>query len=425
METFFKSLFSHYKKEIELELQVFSTKAKKFGVDFQYEFSKPYILKKEIPSPMGDFWNEQHGYHHIVTYEVFDLNINHEPIKLSGDWELVAYYKNDTGSIQQLNVNLELPKWFVEHEINTCNHCNIKRYRKTYFLVYSPITKEFKQIGSTCLKDFCGITPAKALKIFSFFYQPTFFGECENYSFNNASKQLKEKFVNIAYSKSLCISKILEFIKLHNYTKATFEQIEDGVTYYGKIKYKWVRDNEGKATLDKLIQFLESKTEKPKIKGAKDINDLLKFWDNKEIKTDKDNIPINSFNFWISDCKEILTTDYILKTDLNKLCGLVNYYVESKAKESEISSSKHFGNIGERITQDLIITKMFAGDGLYGSYYIYTMENENGNCFVYKGSKQIGWENDKLNITFTITSHDTYNGMKQTIISRPKILTNS
>ena len=72
----------------------------------------------------------------------------------------------------------------------------------------------------------------------------------EEEGYYRASKETKEKFVNVAYDKKLVLNLIAQKIELDGYVKATFEEVENGCGWNGQIYYKWVRDNEGEATLD-------------------------------------------------------------------------------------------------------------------------------------------------------------------------------
>lgn len=417
-------LFSRCERDIRKHLKSIQKKADKMGVHFEFSISEPYnyIDTRDI--------NELVWTVDKYTYSLIDVTITHSPLKLDGEWELVGIYFGETGSVQQLNLDIELPKSFINHSNNNCDHCNHKRFRKNYFLVYSPKSKEFKQVGSSCLKDFCGITPARALKMFSLINPTIIIEGLSGDSLNHCTDEIKQKFVNIAYDKKTILDLIGQLIEADGYVKATFEEVENGCGWNGQPYYKWVRDNEGEATLDFLIKDLESdiiETGDP-CGSPLSATPILKWWDEKVVEVDSEGHPSNSFNSWVKDCKDLLSSKMILKTNLNKVCSMVNHYVTQIEKEEQnelktqlFKGSKHFGDVGERMTQDVTIKKVFCGQGFYGSFYIFTLENEDGNCLVYKGSKDIGDTDDKLSMTFSVKAHDNYNGTNQTIITRPKI----
>lgn len=43
---------------------------------------------------------------------------------------------------------------------HTCDHCSVKRYRKYIYLLQHENTGEFRQVGKTCMADFCSATPS-------------------------------------------------------------------------------------------------------------------------------------------------------------------------------------------------------------------------------------------------------------------------
>lgn len=413
-------LFASRIKHILKHFKSLKKKADKFGVYLDFEISEPYTFIDTRES--NDLnWNTSKN-----TYSLIDVTITHTPLKLDGEWEMVGIYFGETGSIQQLNLNIELPKSFINHNNNNCDHCNHKRYRKNYFLVYSAKTGEFKQVGSSCLKDFCGISPAKAIKMLSLFNTTFMVVGLEEEGYKSSTPEIREKFLNVAFDKEYIIKLTLDLISKNGYTKATFQQIQDGHGWDGHPTYKWERDNQGKATLDYLVDILENESSfRAKIKEVLNIDkfaDVLKWWDEKDVEVDDEGQPSNSFNSWVKDCKDLLSTKMILKTNLNKVCSMVNHYltqIEKGKANALFGDSNHVGEMGERMTQELTIKRIYCGSGFYGDFYIFTMENPNGDCVVYKGTKDLGDDDDKINLTFTIKSHDEFRGTKQTNISRP------
>ena len=102
----------------------------------------------------------------------------------------------------------------------------------------------------------------------------------------------------------------------------------------------------------------------------------------------------------------------------------------------------HIGVVGEKITIDVTLKKIYSYMDYSFSYYgqnkyIYTMEDPNGNILVWKTSSfmsvKIGKDkagnddycsinkDDKINITGVIKSHSEYKGEDQTVLQRVKI----
>ena len=81
------------------------------------------------------------------------------------------------------------------------------------------------------------------------------------------------------------------------------------------------------------------------------------------------------------------------------------------------------------MTLTLTIGHIVVLDGAYGTSFIYIMEDADKNVVIYKGnSDAVGWtsegtvrsKGDTLTITATVKDHGVRNGVKQTVIQRPK-----
>lgn len=98
-------------------------------------------------------------------------------------------------------------------------------------------------------------------------------------------------------------------------------------------------------------------------------------------------------------------------------------------------NSNHVGLVGKREVFKLTVYKINSFESRYGTTYIYLMYDENYNMVVYKGgflSKKGEDENgnysDRIddekphNIECKVKKHDVFQGIKQTVIERPKVL---
>ena len=90
---------------------------------------------------------------------------------------------------------------------------------------------------------------------------------------------------------------------------------------------------------------------------------------------------------------------------------------------------QHLGTVGEKITLTLTIVHIVVLDGMYGDSFIYIMEDAGNNLVIYKGtSHAVGWtpegavrvKGDTLTIIATVKEHGARDGVKQTVIQRPK-----
>jgi hypothetical protein len=93
------------------------------------------------------------------------------------------------------------------------------------------------------------------------------------------------------------------------------------------------------------------------------------------------------------------------------------------------ATRQHVGTVGEKITLTLTIRHIVTLDGTYGTSYIYIMEDADQNVVIYKGNSDVVFmgadglprgKGDTLTITATVKEHGVRDGVKQTVIQRPK-----
>jgi len=103
---------------------------------------------------------------------------------------------------------------------------------------------------------------------------------------------------------------------------------------------------------------------------------------------------------------------------------------EWKDKQAVIDAAReHIGIVGEKASLSLIIKKIIHMQGVAFSYRdsgittLYIMEDAQNNVVIYKGNSAAfdsAEEGQLITLTATIKEHGVRNGVKQTIIQRPK-----
>jgi hypothetical protein len=86
------------------------------------------------------------------------------------------------------------------------------------------------------------------------------------------------------------------------------------------------------------------------------------------------------------------------------------------------AASEWVGEVGKRIELTLNVNHVVTLCGEYGMTFINLCRDDFGNAVVYKGSNDLKFHADKVTVKATIKAHETRDGVKQTIISRPKII---
>lgn len=96
---------------------------------------------------------------------------------------------------------------------------------------------------------------------------------------------------------------------------------------------------------------------------------------------------------------------------------------ENKAKYAELDAkSQYIGQVKDRIVIDVTVTFKTYFEGAFGYVDISVLRDADGNVFVHKGTAGAWDKGDKIKLKATIKGHAERNGVKQTLITRPKII---
>lgn len=79
------------------------------------------------------------------------------------------------------------------------------------------------------------------------------------------------------------------------------------------------------------------------------------------------------------------------------------------------------GTIGQKITLTLTTVHIVVLDGMYGTNYIFICEDADQNVIIYKGKSEcMPNKGETATVIATVKEHGVREGVKQTVIQRPK-----
>ena len=94
-----------------------------------------------------------------------------------------------------------------------------------------------------------------------------------------------------------------------------------------------------------------------------------------------------------------------------------------KEKIQTKNNSEFVGQVKDRGTFDLTLTFRKGFESDFGVSFLNTLKDAQGNVFTYWGNSFLDVEVDsKITVKATIKDHREYQGTKQTVIDRPKII---
>lgn len=93
----------------------------------------------------------------------------------------------------------------------------------------------------------------------------------------------------------------------------------------------------------------------------------------------------------------------------------------AQSKAHDASQSNYLGTVGDKITMALNIAHIHCMNGFYGNVYINIMKDAAGNVVIYKGAKTLGAKGANISVSGKVKAHVERDGVKQTVIERPKV----
>lgn len=390
-------IFEGNMERLEKKLQRISNKCKKYGNDFHYE-----KIGEEFQKDSDEYGNKFFSKYYIIEVSGTAL--------ISNDWRFVAVLEHqEHGNIIKKSpdtTDIEIPERYYTSD-PTCEHCNSNRQRRNTYILQNTETGEFKQVGKSCLMDFTAGMSAERVARHISLYDELIQGE-EPYE---GSRRVIYIDINTA------LLYIWETVNKFGYVKA------DGgrPTKERALEYYLV-ENEKNSFLFETRRSLEREMENVSFRAnteenRKKVNDIITWILDQEENND-----------WIHNLKTLYQGKYVTFSNFGILASLFPCYNRAMEKKARIErekesckDSQHIGNIKDRITidmQDFKIVTSWETD--WGVTVIYKILDINGNVYTWKTSKAID-ENAKK-IIGTVKAHNEYNGIKQTELTRCKIV---
>ena len=265
-----------------------------------------------------------------------------------------------------------------------CEHCGTIRNRKDTYLIYNAERNEFKQVGRTCLLEYTrGLDATVCADIMS------------------------------------CLDKMIEYT----------DYICDYDTFQSNTGYGVsTREAQGYATaLVKKFGYNKSDSENP---TSHDLANLLFGFNIADRLSDikPDYSLIEEINNWLDtvndnygylyNAKLAWLNQFCEARDLGLIASLISTYLKIK---NRTFSSNYVGNIGDKIEiKPVSVRVLYSQQWSYYSYsYKLELKDNEGNIYIWSTTNM---PTDEDTIKATVKEHTEYKGIKQTVITRGKIL---
>jgi hypothetical protein len=335
---------------------------------------------------------------------------------------LALLQKEEEKEVQQRLLNEVRP-----HEMSPqCSHCKTKRKRKKTFILYSEESNSFKQIASTCLRDFTG---HDGQKIFAFLEQVrSFVAKEKDYDdempFGSVDRRFYLKSISIYCKRELLFAFAIEVIQKIGYKSKKQVEFEGGNSTAYEIE---------EAYFSLFIEKDEEEAKQQKETLVRKHNNLIQdiILSYKQEQGEEE-----EFNNFLLNCKSLVRRDLLELSQSGMIAAMVNSYLKQKKKEEEQLAenviTEFFGNIGEKY-KNVHVKCIFVSEPKYShhdfyhskSYRIVKFKVLNDNdintitqiltCF-YGGKSEFSADT-KYHLSFRVKNFNTFKDKKETVIN--------
>jgi len=308
------------------------------------------------------------------------------------------------------------------NRVGYCDHCSTKRKRTETFVVQHDDGRT-NMVGRQCIKDFLGHTDPHALaKLAELFFDLN--GLCADAENND--------WLGGGCRQPECWD-LVRFLEV----TAGVIRVEGWVSR-GKANERAEMGDRVTATADYVLYYFN-----PPMSGTEAYKDW-KVW---KTKID-DHVPeyveeVEAALVWAKDLSPTEGEDYLYNVNLIARAGYVSRKTTGVAAsllqayrratgtlkvptKGERSVSQHVGKVKDKLVLDVTCDRIFSSEGYYGTTGVHNMTDDLGNVFVWFASGSTTWltERGQFQIQGTVKDHSEYKGVKQTILTRVKILRN-
>lgn len=345
-------------------------------------------------------WTDEYGRKH-VTIKV-PATLDYETPIIDG-WKLIStfdIYRTDTENIVTTSTvpGETVPvKYANKNEIH-CDHCGHNRFRTHSMLMQNVDSGEYKEVGSTCIKDFFG-------------HDPVGFMLYASWSFEGIINEIPEEESEFSGGRGLSFTDLKETLV---YASATIRK-------YGWLsKGKAYAQGDSWSTSDEVLHQMFPPTSMKEADRV-EINDRDKEIADAAIAHFSENQDLT--NDYLNNCHKMTRLGYVPFKHLGLTVSMVPSYQRAAAekKASAEDTSRFVGNQGDRlkdIIAEVIFTKEINTD--YGVSVLNIFKDVEGNTFktFYSGGSWTCYAGDEVILSGTVKKHEEYKGQKATMLTR-------
>lgn len=382
-------------------------KCVRFGLEELVAGEPAEVLYRRVDSYDNDgalrasSWKEHSGkIDSRYTYATFLHITLTGPVVKSGDWKVVAKLEALGEGVLALDTTGDASH-AAAYTISQsgpirCEHCNVKRHRKDSFVLVSA-DGAYKQVGTTCLKDFTGIDPARALFLASLHTEFSAWNEAEG----------EAAGASPAYSSTAIIAASLHAIRT-----------------WGWVSSSRARDDGLFSTAQQAVALLHGGSSEDRREFFAGYDALLE--EAKAVEEELLGCDAGGDTF-ISNSQLLVKAGIVPANRVSFLAAIAQRSITAKAKAlTPQAKSQPVGMAGEKIEVDLTYIDHHIYQNEWGGGAIIKFVDESGNRFIWNTSSSLdsfkGREGSKCKCKAGVKRHSEFKEQWQTELTRAKIV---
>lgn len=390
------TVYAELAEDVRKKLNRLAKKAAGYGIPFSYTESDeiPAVVRVMGVDPARPSVLYEVSRHTVAGVE-FEIECD-GLIKANG-WKVCAKIEHgEKGNIVTGFAGYHAgQEWYTAK--SNCDHCRVNRFRSMTFLVENE-AGELRQVGSSCLKEYTGISPVTA----------AMWAEIQDLS--EATMDCTEA---VWVSRSPTWMYEVQNILAHAC---------DVIREFGYRK-----SDEPNSTKEFVLDRITAH-EVPSESGLREADEVMAWVREQDALLSAGNIDWNAVSDIVKNCIPLVLSGYAKMSHVGRLAYLPlahQRYVERKARETAQQTadkhSEYVGEVGERITVKTETIHLLASwDNQWGVTYLYKLVDVDGNIFIWYASRPCSATGGET-IKATVKDHGERNGVKQTIVTRCSI----
>jgi hypothetical protein len=329
------------------------------------------------------FHKEENKQSKFYGHRINEVFVAFPEPKLDG-WEFVARidHGNETGNIVRTTGLRDLPEEY-RHSDPSCDHCGHKRRRRDTFVVFHE-DHGFKQVGSSCLKDFLGHGDAdKWAKMAELVAS---IGEFARGVRNFDSSSLRDyRWIDTEDFMTLCASSILE---------------------NGFVSRRVARETGYQSTSDRVWGSMSRQLPLASSAARNLANAALDWARGLE----------GELSDYEHNCHVVANSEALEERSIGIAASIVGVYY-SRNRTGPLSSEFQ-GVIDQKLEVEVIVDNVRTLD----TCFLHSFHDHSGNVYKWFATKPVfrGKEGKRVRIRGTVKKHDEYKGKKSTLMNRIK-----